>query len=235
MLAKPFKVFNGYKSAGEYFGRDQRTIKKFEGVLYSIERNTLNNSNTIVVQCRICGSDVASSKARCGYCPDCDGHKEHGKKLRNLYKGQGNPNFVDGGAKQTFRFTVAGRHWAKDVKNQCQVCALCGVTQNLHAHHIVPVFFYPEACVLVENGIALCGPHHVLIHEKLLDIIMLPDMVDAFDNGLNLREAFRNHSEIERIKKHPLKSYSTQDLLRATRGRDHDAVRRMHPNWRRNI
>jgi thymidylate synthase (FAD) len=46
--------------------------------------------------------------------------------------------------------------------NHCQVCG--HASQNLHAHHIIPVWMDPERALDVTNLASLCGPCHRGVH-----------------------------------------------------------------------
>ena len=45
-------------------------------------------------------------------------------------------------------------------------CAICGSTENLHAHHIIPISHSQEHEFDPRNGIALCERCHHLVHYK---------------------------------------------------------------------
>jgi hypothetical protein len=55
MLAKPIRAFYSYRQASEYLGRDTRTIRKFEGKLFVIDK-TLPNRHAKLLPCRGCGN-----------------------------------------------------------------------------------------------------------------------------------------------------------------------------------
>ena len=55
--------------------------------------------------------------------------------------------------------------WAEKVKERYSGrCALCGSTEGLEAHHIVPWCLDDEQRYNVDNGILLCKKHHDLAH-----------------------------------------------------------------------
>jgi 5-methylcytosine-specific restriction endonuclease McrA len=49
--------------------------------------------------------------------------------------------------------------WSKRVR-EAGACAVCGATENLNAHHLLPKERYPEFKFKMINGIALCPRHH---------------------------------------------------------------------------
>jgi 5-methylcytosine-specific restriction endonuclease McrA len=51
--------------------------------------------------------------------------------------------------------------WSKEVRgNYSYTCAVCGSTENVEAHHIVPRSFSEELLYTIENGVALCQKCH---------------------------------------------------------------------------
>ena len=53
------------------------------------------------------------------------------------------------------------QQWKREVKKRDgKKCRQCGVTINLHAHHIKPSNKYPELTTKIDNGITLCGNCH---------------------------------------------------------------------------
>ena len=55
--------------------------------------------------------------------------------------------------------------WAKHVKaNWDHTCVMCGATENLHAHHMMPKSRYPEFALDLANGVCLCEECHQLQH-----------------------------------------------------------------------
>ena len=53
------------------------------------------------------------------------------------------------------------QQWKRAVKKRDgNTCRQCGVTINLHAHHIKPRSKYPELTAEIDNGITLCGNCH---------------------------------------------------------------------------
>lgn len=55
--------------------------------------------------------------------------------------------------------------WAQEVKRRDgNRCVICGSTDNLDAHHIIPKKDHPEFEFQVENGITLCREHHAMVH-----------------------------------------------------------------------
>ena len=57
------------------------------------------------------------------------------------------------------------QNWSKQVKEQWgNYCAVCFSTENLHAHHIIPVVAYPELFRNVSNGVCLCQTCHNEFH-----------------------------------------------------------------------
>ena len=54
--------------------------------------------------------------------------------------------------------------WTRTVKQRDgYFCRKCGITTNLHAHHIMPKGKYPEFELELVNGVTLCGNCHTLL------------------------------------------------------------------------
>jgi hypothetical protein len=51
--------------------------------------------------------------------------------------------------------------WSKAVRLRAGgACEICGATEHVQAHHILPKLFYPLYRLAWDNGIALCPRHH---------------------------------------------------------------------------
>lgn len=75
--------------------------------------------------------------------------------------GEGNPQWR-GGISATYIKHLAGREWNK-IRERCYKrdgyhCQKCGITTNLHAHHIIPWRILHDDSL--ENLITLCGKCH---------------------------------------------------------------------------
>ena len=125
MIAKPFQSFYSYAQASEYLGKDTRSIRKYEGILFEIDK-TLPNRHTKLQLCKVCGESFKAHENRAGYCSLCsktgEGKKAQSRMISELYSGQGNPNFVHGEAKQTFRNRKSGKTWKKVVQEREKAC-----------------------------------------------------------------------------------------------------------------
>ena len=71
------------------------------------------------------------------------------------------------------------KQWKRTVKKRDgNTCRQCGVTINLHVHHIKPRSTYPELEWELDNGITLCGNHHAHLKGKEESInlrVIIPD------------------------------------------------------------
>lgn len=56
--------------------------------------------------------------------------------------------------------------WSRAVRARDGRCMLCGSTDSLHAHHILPKATHPELMLCVENGKTLCYACHKKEHEN---------------------------------------------------------------------
>lgn len=57
--------------------------------------------------------------------------------------------------------------WARQVKERDGCCQMCGSTENLEAHHLVPKALIPDYALVLGNGIALCNSCHKDIHKEI--------------------------------------------------------------------
>lgn len=55
--------------------------------------------------------------------------------------------------------------WANKVKQRDGCCVICGNTNDLDAHHLIPVAKRPELRFKMTNGITLCRRCHKLVHD----------------------------------------------------------------------
>ena len=129
MMSKPHRAFRSHLQASKYLGRDVRTIRKYEGVLYVVDRS-LPNPQIKQLPCKVCGSLCKTGENRRGYCPACseagEGRKAQARLLAELHAGANNPNYVDGGVKQTFRHRRVGKEWSGAVRARDGRCQCCG-------------------------------------------------------------------------------------------------------------
>ncbi|MHA1470962.1 MAG: hypothetical protein ACTSSP_10455 [Candidatus Asgardarchaeia archaeon] len=121
----PLPPFYSYKHAAAYLQKDQRTIRKWENILYKIDKNLKSDFNLIKWKnCKICRDKTPSAKCRVGYCKKCSekglGRKNTAKILSKKYKGKGNPNYVHGKKMEHSRErSVMHDRWAKkNIKNK---------------------------------------------------------------------------------------------------------------------
>lgn len=71
-------------------------------------------------------------------------------------------------------------NWRDDIfKRYLGKCALCGSTEDLEAHHIIPYSVDPEQGYNLENGILLCRKHHKLAHQRVFIGNKYPSMSKA--------------------------------------------------------
>ena len=66
-----------------------------------------------------------------------------------------------------------GNHFAHLVIERDKVCQICGASENLQAHHIIPIS--EDGPDVPENGIALCPACHADQHPERLRGVILED------------------------------------------------------------
>lgn len=104
--------------------------------------------------CPICGSFNTAEAPNGPHmefrCNDC-GFSRFIKKAKNADKDNHRHNQLN--------------KWAKQVKDRDgNRCVICGSTNCLHAHHIIPKEQHPELELMLNNGVTLCQTHHEMVH-----------------------------------------------------------------------
>jgi hypothetical protein len=103
----------------------------------------------VTVTCGECGSNIERRKHRASGNNYCD-HNCYSKS-----KETDNTNWHN---------TSAHREWSKRVKLKYDECVDCGRSDNLQAHHIIPVEIAPQKANDISNGVALCENCHSSKH-----------------------------------------------------------------------
>lgn len=228
--------FYSYVAAAKYFNKDKRTIKKYEGILFTINRSLhkpfnatskkrpLQYNNQIKwVTCKICGNNSPSSKARRGYCSECTskglGKKEQGKYISKIYKGKNNPNYLHGKSR---KLCYNNNSWYKLKKElNYQECALTGITENLDCHHILPRWFCKIRKIDTfdkSNIIALNHEYHKVVHHLMLDILLLPNLFFLYKTGAPLlQEEFLYLLRSHKVHEFPVEKLQEHDLFQIAR------------------
>ena len=92
--------------------------------------------------------------------------------------------------------TVNGLHftpkteWSSAVKALSgNACEICGKTEKLNSHHIIPTTVREDLCSCLENGATLCYFHHMQAHRNgFRNSKLLPERENA--NDLNEVETY---------------------------------------------
>lgn len=106
------------------------------------------------IECKNCGSIYQSHRSESTFCSsDCYLKSEH------------NP-FWNGGS-SNIRKTPEYIRWRQTIHENFDSCETCGATENLHAHHIVPISEDEELATDVDNGVLLCGACHSEEHPNM--------------------------------------------------------------------
>lgn len=86
-------------------------------------------------------------------------------------------------------FSPKGEWRAAVVSLSGNACEICGKTERLNAHHIVPVTCNQNLCSCLENGASLCYFHHLQAHKDgFCKSKLLPQRENA--NDLNEVEMY---------------------------------------------
>ena len=237
-INKPFKSFRSYLGASKYFNKNQRTIKKYENILFKIDRS-IPDPNIKFFNCKLCGEKDKSSLSRSGYCKKCTklglGHKEGGKKLSKLFKGKGNPNYVHGKTKKSIsdrknQWYSWGRFVFFDNKYKC---ILSGRKDDLQSHHIIPFCLFPQYRFLRENGIVLNRFYHIELHRQSLDLLLLPNLFESLQDVRQLTEWFVRQPLIQSLLELPYQKHDRHELIRVVgrHSNSHRQLRHLHPKF----
>ena len=97
----------------------------------------------------------------------CEARRAHGQQINR--RGAAS-HFLKGGTSSERELIGA---WTRQVAPQvhqrfnhtCQRCGLRGSEQQLHAHHLVPVYADPSLGYEIENLVTLCQPCHAFVHK----------------------------------------------------------------------
>jgi len=220
LASKP--VFRTFQEAGSFYKKDFRTMKKFEGTLFIIDK-TIPSIHTKWVICKHCGEQSPKSKARAGYCKDCTiqgfGKKNQGKLISEKYKGIGNPNYLHGNAISTEYQT---NNWYKLKKDlNITKCSLTGIENNIDYHHIIPRWFCKIANIDVydkNNIIGLNHEYHKVIHHLQLDVLLLPTLYFLYKkDALQLQSHFVHLLQLHKVHQYPVHQLQSLNLFQVAR------------------
>ena len=89
--------------------------------------------------------------------------------------GEYHPNWS--GGSEDIRKSKEYRQWRQTIHKNYESCESCGATENLHAHHIVPVSEDEELATDVGNGVLLCGACHSEEHPNMPKNLFIGDVV----------------------------------------------------------
>lgn len=217
-------IFRTFQEAGEFYKRDYRTMKKFEGTLFTIDK-TLASKSTKWVECKACGCQSPSSKARKGYCDDCKsqglGRKNQGRIISKRYKGSGNPNYLNGKSNAN-AIEYQSNDWYKLKKElNFTQCELTHVTNNIDYHHIIPRWFCKLAGISVfdsNNIIGINHQYHKVIHHLQLDIVLLPILYSWYKKDVRqLRKQFVGLLQLHKVHEYPVDQLQSLSLFQLAR------------------
>ena len=238
MMSRPCRAFRSHLQASRYLGKDVRTIRKYEGLLYTIDKSLLN-PRAHQLSCKVCGNSYMTGENRHRYCPTCskagEGRKAQALLLARSHTGENNPNYVNGGVKQTFRHRRLGKERSRNVRVRDGCCRCCSGRDHLQAHLVLPVAFFPELCLDIQNGITLCGHHHTELHRLRLDLQLLPTLYGSLKDGLPLHEVLCRQPEFRALRRLPWKPYDRHELLRAVPKNYRRLILDLHPEFARRV
>jgi len=215
-------VFRTFQEAARFYKKDFRVLKKFENVLFTINK-ALPSIHTKWVTCKTCGIQSPSSKARRGYCKECTsqgfGKKNQGLIISKRYKGSGNPNYLNGNSNA---MEYQSNDWYKLKKElNFTQCELTYATNDIDYHHIIPRWF----CKLVgidvfdpNNIIGLNHQYHKVVHHLQLDIVLLPILYSLYKkDALQLRSQFVTLLQLHKVHQYPVDQLQSLSLFQLAR------------------
>jgi len=106
------------------------------------------------IECKNCGNIYKSRRSESKFCSE------------DCYLGSEYNPFWDGGSSD-IRTTPEYIRWRQTIHKKYNSCEKCGATENLHAHHIVPVSENENMATDVDNGVLLCGACHSEEHPNM--------------------------------------------------------------------
>jgi hypothetical protein len=215
-------IFRTFQEAGKFYKRDFRTMKKFKGSLFLIDKS-LPSASTKWINCKSCGEQSPKSKARKGYCKNCTseglGKKNQGKIISKKYKGAGNPNYLNG---LSTSLEYQSNDWYKIKKHlNYKTCAISGLTNNIDYHHIIPRWFCKIANIDIydkNNIIGLNHDYHKVVHHLQLDIELLPILYFLYKKDAHqLQSQFVNLLQLYKVHQYPVHQLQSLNLFQLAR------------------
>lgn len=160
------------KDCEDSFGRVEKICKNC-GDNFTLHKNEDERRESNGTFCSMeCKSDYKSVDRNCNIC----GEKIHVKRAlvesdRGKYCSK--ECYYRSETKDTadIRNTSAYKEWKKSVKERDSCCVDCGSSENLHAHHIVPVSENEDLATDVDNGKLLCEECHAKRHPEIAHLI----------------------------------------------------------------
>jgi len=135
---------------------------------FRVGENNPNGTNSVTITCVECGAtknkpvSVANRGQSNHFCTeDCMVTYWRREKIQS---GSDNPMY--GGSGSSWRSRSAWLQTRANVVTENTTCNKCGGSENIHAHHIIPVFAggskYDE-----DNVIPLCADCHIQVHKHI--------------------------------------------------------------------
>lgn len=187
--------------------------------------------------CKFCLCNSTKFNKINGYniCKNCTsknlGRKSQAEKISLLFKGENNPNYVNGESNSKIWQTSKWRKLRKIFKNK--KCLKCGAEKNIHLHHIIPQCFLEyEEKFNIYNIIPLCSNHHKELHHLQLDIVLLPILYQQYKKDVQeLQQYFCSLPEFQSMNLIPDKNYNKLSLVKLVPRNYHKKVQNLHPEF----
>lgn len=137
--------------------------------------NKTDGFKRTMVLCKCdCGnnSNHLLTAVKSGHTLSCGCLQKHAaRKTGKNNIGANNGNFNSDLTIQEREYFLKKRHshkcnkWKRAVKERDGCCIICGNKNDLHAHHLNSVKYFPEKAYEIENGITLCSTCHKYFHK----------------------------------------------------------------------
>lgn len=152
------------------FNKPPSHIKRVKNNFCSIICNNAYQKRIVTKNCIICNSAFNTRPSDCKKYSTCN-NPICRKKNKT---GANNPNWRGGSNKTrsktiTDRLRSSGKYlaWRNNILAICDNnCVICSSREQVHVHHVVPIFIMPELALHDSNGVVLCEYHHRLEHKR---------------------------------------------------------------------
>lgn len=153
------RVYLNCKNCGVEFIEHKNSYNRRNGNGTFCSLECKSDHGTVEKDCKICGETFSAKKALV-------------ENNKGKYCSRGCYYIAETKEGTNIRDTQEYNEWRKSVKNRDECCVECGSTENLHAHHIIPVSEDKDKATDISNGEALCDSCHANKHPEISNLIL---------------------------------------------------------------